>query len=183
MKRNRTLKVLNLGENKLDVQGLAAVAEALVTISPLRSHVKTHSLTCHTLEIQHFVGNTRYEQEPLLRTRAGRGQLGPYKVYRDILTTELQLQALRTAFTLNNALKRLFLSSAGMTSAGAICLAEFLPESNSLLHLDLTSNNLELAGVMALNQGLKSNHVMRCLDLNIPPGDEEMARWVPRSHA
>lgn len=69
-----------------------------------------------------------------------------------------------------------------MASAGAICLAEFLPESNSLLHLDLTSNNLELAGVMALNKGLKSNHVMRCLDLNIPPGDEEMARSVSQLH-
>ena len=109
-------------------------------------------------------------------TRAGRGQSDFYSVYYGILITELQIQTLRTAFTLNNALKRLFLSSTGMTSAGAICLAEFLPESNSLLHLDLTSNNLELAGVMALNQGLKSNRVMRCLDLNIPPGDEEMAR-------
>ena len=29
---------------------------------------------------------------------------------------------------------------------------------------------------MALSSGLKSNHVMRCLDLNIPPGDEEFAR-------
>ena len=30
LKRNRTLKVLNLSENKIDVQGLVAVAEALV---------------------------------------------------------------------------------------------------------------------------------------------------------
>ena len=30
LKRNRTLKVLNLSENKLDVQGLVAIAEALV---------------------------------------------------------------------------------------------------------------------------------------------------------
>ncbi|TFY60339.1 hypothetical protein EVG20_g7457 [Dentipellis fragilis] len=37
-------------------------------------------------------------------------------------------------------------------------------------------NNLDLAGVMALSSGLKGNHVMRCLDLNIPPGNEEMAR-------
>jgi hypothetical protein len=65
-----------------------------------------------------------------------------------------------------------------MTSAGAIALAEFLPESNSLLHLDLTQNNLDLAGVMALSGGLKANFVMRCLDLNIPPDDEEMARLV-----
>jgi protein phosphatase 1 regulatory subunit 37 len=65
-----------------------------------------------------------------------------------------------------------------MTSAGAIALAEFLPESTSLLHLDLTMNSLDLAGVMALSSGLKGNHVMRCLDVNIPPGDEEFARSV-----
>jgi protein phosphatase 1 regulatory subunit 37 len=65
-----------------------------------------------------------------------------------------------------------------MTSAGAIALAEFLPESMSLLHLDLTVNNLDIAGVMALSSGLKANHVMRCLDLNIPPGDEGFARLV-----
>ena len=65
-----------------------------------------------------------------------------------------------------------------MTSAGAIALAEFLPESASLLHLDLTMNSIDIAGVMALSSGLKANHVMRCLDLNIPPADEEMARYV-----
>jgi protein phosphatase 1 regulatory subunit 37 len=31
LKRNRTLKVLNLSENKLDVQALVAIAEALVS--------------------------------------------------------------------------------------------------------------------------------------------------------
>lgn len=81
---------------------------------------------------------------------------------------------------MNDALKRLFLSSTGMTPAGAIALAEFLPESKSLLHLDLTLNNLDIAGVMALSSGLKANHTMRCLDLNIPPTDEEMARYVSR---
>jgi hypothetical protein len=32
LKRNRTLKVLNLSENKLDVQGLVVIAEALVRV-------------------------------------------------------------------------------------------------------------------------------------------------------
>ena len=32
LKRNRTLKVLNLSENKLDVQALVAIAEALVRL-------------------------------------------------------------------------------------------------------------------------------------------------------
>lgn len=85
---------------------------------------------------------------------------------------------MRTAFTLNTALKRLFLASTGLTSLGAIALAEFLPESTSLLHLDLTMNNLDVAGVMALSSGLKANHVMRCLDLNIPPADEQLARYA-----
>ena len=31
LKRNRTLKVLNLSENKIDVQGLVAIAESLVS--------------------------------------------------------------------------------------------------------------------------------------------------------
>jgi Leucine Rich repeat len=33
LKRNRTLKVLNLSENKLEVAGLVAIAEALVRLS------------------------------------------------------------------------------------------------------------------------------------------------------
>ncbi|GBE84362.1 hypothetical protein SCP_0603410 [Sparassis crispa] len=138
LKRNRTLKVLNLSENKLDIQGLISIAEALKYNSCLETLDLSKNPCC------------------------GPGLEG--------------IQSLRTAFTLNDALKRLFLSSTNMTSAGAIALAEFLPESTSLLHLDLTLNNLDLAGVMALSSGLKANHTMRCLDLNIPPADEEMAR-------
>ncbi|KAG6371077.1 hypothetical protein JVT61DRAFT_10616 [Boletus reticuloceps] len=138
LKRNRTLKVLNLCENKLDVQCLMAIAEAL-----------KYNLCLETLDLS---------RNPC----SGPALEG--------------IQSLRTAFTLNTALKRLFLSSTQLTSAGAIALAEFLPESASLLHLDLTVNNVDLAGVMALSKGLKANHVMRCLDLNIPPDNEEFAR-------
>jgi protein phosphatase 1 regulatory subunit 37 len=35
LKRNRTLKVLNLSENKIDVSGLVALSEALVRLSHL----------------------------------------------------------------------------------------------------------------------------------------------------
>ncbi|KAF5354240.1 hypothetical protein D9756_006991 [Leucocoprinus leucothites] len=138
LKRNRTLKLLNLSENKLDVGCLVAIAEALKYNSCLE-----------TLDMS---------KNPC----SGPSLDG--------------IQSLRTAFTLNTSLKRLFLSSTHLTSPGAIALAEFLPESTSLLHLDLTNNHLDLAGIMALNKGLKSNHVMRCLDLNIPPGDEAFAK-------
>ncbi|KAF5339788.1 hypothetical protein D9611_009036 [Ephemerocybe angulata] len=138
LKRNRTLKLLNLSENKLDVGCLVILAEALKYNSCLETLDLNKNPCC------------------------GPGLEG--------------IQSLRTAFTLNTALKRLFLSSTSMTSAGAIALAEFLPESNSLLHLDLTNNAIDIAGVMALSSGVKANWVMRCLDLNIPPGDEEFAR-------
>ncbi|KAF8637228.1 hypothetical protein AX14_010329 [Amanita brunnescens Koide BX004] len=138
LKRNRTLKVLNVSENKLDVQSLMTIAEALKYNSCLETLDLSKNPCC------------------------GPGLEG--------------IQSLRTAFTLNTALKRLFLSATHMTSAGAIALAEFLPESTSLLHLDLTSNVLDIAGVMALSSGLKANHVMRCLDVNIPENDDEFSR-------
>ena len=40
LKRNRTLKLLNLSENKLEVTGLVAIAEALVRIAT------TYGLSC-----------------------------------------------------------------------------------------------------------------------------------------
>ncbi|KAF9016017.1 RNI-like protein [Hymenopellis radicata] len=137
LKRNRTLKVLNLSENKLDSAGLVAIAEALKY-------------------------NSSLETLDLSRNPCASGLEG--------------IQSLRTAFTLNTALKRLFLSSTLLSSVGAIALAEFLPESTSLLHLDLTQNQLDLASVIALESGMKANRVLRCLDLDVPPGDEEFAR-------
>lgn len=41
LKRNRTLKLLNLSENKIDVQGLVTIAEALV--SALDNHDRFYS--------------------------------------------------------------------------------------------------------------------------------------------
>ncbi|KAF8436520.1 hypothetical protein L210DRAFT_2456252 [Boletus edulis BED1] len=174
LKRNRTLKVLNLCENKLDVQCLMAIAEALVRLPFRLSRLFVLSLA--GLEIQLVLGNPGSQPEPLFGSRSRRRTSHLSTCRPSTHGPLLQIQSLRTAFTLNTALKRLFLSSTQLTSAGAIALAEFLPESASLLHLDLTVNNIDLAGVMALSKGLKANHVMRCLDLNIPPDNEEFAR-------
>ena len=86
-----------------------------------------------------------------------------------------QVSALRAAFTVNTALKRLFLSDTLLSTESAISLAEFLPESKSLLHLDITTNPIETAGVLALSVGLRSNRLIRCLDLSIPPNSPELA--------
>lgn len=85
--------------------------------------------------------------------------------------------ALRNAIVVNSNLKRIFLNSTDLSSEGAIALAEFLPESKSLLHLDLTGNyDIDIAGALALSVSVKMNTTLRCLDLNIPPNDPDFAR-------
>lgn len=84
--------------------------------------------------------------------------------------------ALRTTCTINNSLKRIFLSHTDLSSQGSIAIAEFLPEMNHLIHLDLTENHgIDIAGVMALAVSVKMNTSLRCLDINIPPNDPDFA--------
>ncbi|KZO90783.1 hypothetical protein CALVIDRAFT_558476 [Calocera viscosa TUFC12733] len=138
LKRNRTLRVLNLAENRIDEKGLSALAEAL-----------KYNETLETLDL------------------SGNPCCGP----------SLEgVTSLRMAFTVNRSLKRLFLSNTNLTSPAAIHLAEFIPESHTLLHLDLTRNDLDYAGILALAAGMRSNLTLRCLDLSIPPNDEQAAR-------
>lgn len=51
-----------------------------------------------------------------------------------------QITALRTAFSNNTSLLRVFLAGTDLSSEGAIGLAEFLPDIKTLIHLDLTEN-------------------------------------------
>lgn len=176
LKRNRTLKLLNLSENKLDIGCLVTIAEALVSKHAL---LLTERMLIIAQKYNSCLETLDMSKNPCSGPSLDGVSLLPGPPHFT-LTEHIhgQIQSLRTAFTLNTSLKRLFLSFTHLTSSGAIALAEFLPESTSLLHLDLTNNNLDLAGVMALNKGLKSNHVMRCLDLNIPPADEAFAKCV-----
>jgi hypothetical protein len=138
LKRNRTLKVLNLADNRIDGSGLALLAEALKYNSTLETLDLSNNPCC-----------------------------GPLSE---------GIAALRTTFTVNTSLKRLFLSDTGLTTDGAISLAEFLPESKSLLHLDLTANPaIETAGILAISVGLRANHLIRCLDISIPPNSPDLA--------
>ncbi|WVW83494.1 hypothetical protein I302_105515 [Kwoniella bestiolae CBS 10118] len=138
LKRNRTLKVLNLSDNRIEPSGLVALAEAL-----------KYNSTLETLDLS---------SNPCC---------GP---------TLEGIASLRTTFTVNTSLKRLFLSDTGLTTEGAISLAEFLPESKSLLHLDLTENPLiETAGILAISVGLKSNKLIRCLDLSVKSNNNDLA--------
>ncbi|KAG9078332.1 hypothetical protein FS749_009686, partial [Ceratobasidium sp. UAMH 11750] len=138
LKRNRTLRSLNLSENKVEVQGLVVLAEALKYNSTLTSlDLSNNPCSSPSLEGIHV---------------------------------------LRNALTLNTTLRHISLASTSLTSQGAIALAEFLPDFPALQHLDLTANSLDVAGVLALSVGLKVNYGIRCLDLSIVPGEEEMAR-------
>ncbi|GBB88317.1 hypothetical protein RclHR1_14890007 [Rhizophagus clarus] len=84
--------------------------------------------------------------------------------------------ALRNGLPLNTTLKGLFLSNTNLSSEGAIAIAEYLPETNSLIHLDLTANpGIDIAGVMALAVSIKMNHSVCVLDVNVQSNNDEMA--------
>lgn len=53
LKRNRTLKVLNLSENKIDMLGLVSIAEALVSLTYFSSRCTTVTDNCSVAAIQH----------------------------------------------------------------------------------------------------------------------------------
>ncbi|RIA86450.1 hypothetical protein C1645_740841 [Glomus cerebriforme] len=84
--------------------------------------------------------------------------------------------ALRNGLPLNTTLKGLFLSNANLSTEGAIAIAEYLPETNSLIHLDLSANpDIDIAGIMALAVSIKMNHSVCVLDVNVQPNNDEMA--------
>ncbi|CAG8747678.1 12133_t:CDS:2, partial [Acaulospora morrowiae] len=86
--------------------------------------------------------------------------------------------ALRDALSHNNTLRGLFLSDTQLGTEGAIAIAEYLPETKSLVHLDLTSNSeIDIAGIMALAVSIKMNHSIRILDVNVRPNDAEAAQF------
>ncbi|KAF9128202.1 hypothetical protein BGW39_005277 [Mortierella sp. 14UC] len=87
------------------------------------------------------------------------------------------MNALTQKLVYNKTLTKLTLSNTGLQSEGAIALAEFLPETRTLVQLDLTGNDLvDIAGVMALSVSIRMNKSITCLDMNVPPNDAEFAR-------
>ena len=65
LKRNRTLKVLNLSENKLDVQCLMAIAEGLVRFVSCSILIIRVMLKHRGLEIQLVFGDAGSQPKPL----------------------------------------------------------------------------------------------------------------------
>lgn len=152
LKRNRTLRILNLSSNSIPPSGLAALAESLKYNTSLSTLSLSDNPCCNT------------SSSPVSNNSRGitANTLGANSEGRDAVVS------LRNALAVNTTLKRLFLSSVGMGDEGAIALAEFLGENQGLLHLDLTANPIGAAGVHALYGGLRVNRLIRCLDLSMP---------------
>ncbi|KAF9363223.1 hypothetical protein BGX34_004629 [Mortierella sp. NVP85] len=151
LRRNLSLRTLVMANNNLDPIRLAALADALVK----------NKLACTVRSLKLNIG---LESLDLSNNRI----CGP-----DITGIKSMTQKL----VYNKTLKKLTLSNTGMQSEGAIALAEFLPETRTLVHLDLTGNDLvDIAGVMALSVSIRMNKSLTCLDMNVPPNDPEFAR-------
>lgn len=80
---------------------------------------------------------------------------------------------LRIALGMHPRLRRVLLRRTSLASAGAVALAECLPDT-SLVHLDLAHNALGLVGLLALWTGLQRNASLRCLDVSVDADDECM---------
>ncbi|KAJ1876564.1 hypothetical protein LPJ66_012292, partial [Kickxella alabastrina] len=80
--------------------------------------------------------------------------------------TPLLLEVLAKVVTQNQTLKGLFMSGTNMTSAGAIVLAECLPELQCLERLDVSENPaIDVAGLMALSASIKLNKSLICVEV------------------
>ncbi|KAF9066813.1 hypothetical protein BDP27DRAFT_1329792 [Rhodocollybia butyracea] len=226
LKRNRTLKSLNLQDNKIDPKGLVVIAEALkynacldeldlgrnpccgalgpqgVASTGLGSTVSSSTLTVSrnslytpapTPTSSTFKTNAPYPSSASASTST------PNSLPSNLTNLALEgIYALRLALALNTTLTRLSLSATHLGDSGAIALAEWMGEYKGLKWLDLTRNasvnanappslgsagvalsfntGLGEAGVMALAQGVKVNRILRCLDVEVPPGVEGYAR-------
>jgi protein phosphatase 1 regulatory subunit 37 len=87
-----------------------------------------------------------------------------------------QIIALKSALANNTSLKRLYLGSTGMTTDGAVVMAEGLHEARHVLHIDLTGNvAIGSDGASALSVGIRANATIRCLDLTMDHSDPTQA--------
>ncbi|KAJ2221956.1 hypothetical protein IWW45_008736 [Coemansia sp. RSA 485] len=83
------------------------------------------------------------------------------------------LETLSQVVTQNHTLKGLFMSNTGMTSEGAIILAECLPELQRLERLDVSENPaIDVAGLMALSASIKLNKSLICVEITVNTGDD-----------
>ncbi|KAJ2552873.1 hypothetical protein EV175_003147, partial [Coemansia sp. RSA 1933] len=86
------------------------------------------------------------------------------------------MEVLSQVVTQNQTLKALFMSATGMTSEGAIRLAESLPELHCLERLDVSENpGIEVAGLMALSASIKLNKSLICVEITVNTGDDVCA--------
>ncbi|KAJ1849011.1 hypothetical protein LPJ70_000720 [Coemansia sp. RSA 2708] len=86
------------------------------------------------------------------------------------------LEALAQVISQNQTLRGLFMSATGMTSEGAIALAECLPELHALERLDVSENAaIDVAGLMALSASIKLNRSLICVEVTVNTGDDVCA--------
>ncbi|KAI3618356.1 hypothetical protein CBS9595_002719 [Malassezia furfur] len=90
---------------------------------------------------------------------------------------------LREALGVHPKLRRVFLADTQLTAEGAVALAECLPDAKHLLHLDVAHNPLGRVGLLALNTGLATNAMLRCLDVSVDMHDEEQVALAQKMYA
>jgi len=88
--------------------------------------------------------------------------------------------ALRNALMTNQTLEVLRLVGTGVTSEGAVAIAEVLPENRSLRVIDLRDTAIDLGGLVALAVSMKHNQTLCALHVTAPPSPPPPPPIPPR---
>ena len=185
VRRNRSLRNLYLGKNKIKADGVRLIASMLAAGTPLTLvDLRDNPLGdsgAQQLAVALRDPDVMVEELVLWGCKVGRVGVGALadalKVNRRVQTLNLGNNNIRDAGAValkdmllhNTTLSKLGLVSSGVLSEGAIALSEALSVTESLIRLDLRVNKLSVAGVMAL--GLSVKHNWRILRVDVDDGD------------
>ncbi|KAI8799418.1 hypothetical protein BJ742DRAFT_846016 [Cladochytrium replicatum] len=141
------LEVLDLRGNDLR-HGIAVLASAIAHSDTLRElHLRDNKMDpatfvtlCEALRTNQFLRTLDVSMNPVF----GSNMAG--------------VVALKDALAANHRLTELNLSNTGLSSEGAVTLAEALPLVTTLEKLDITHNPVEIAGALAISVSLRMNN-------------------------
>ncbi|KAG0335793.1 hypothetical protein BG004_008315 [Podila humilis] len=208
IKYNRTLTSLSLDLNEMGLQGMTALAKALMSNRHLTHLYVPHNnigdqgvaVLCKTLAANDYLVSLDLEFNNIghQRSLGGMQALGNVLQFntrlREInlaynaLSAPEAIKALMEGLSVNATLESIMFTNCGISTEGAIAIAEILPSTKGLQNLGLTSNpDIAVEGYWALANGLERNQFLKGIQLDYNSVDrhvlyESIQRTLTRNY-
>ena len=148
------LKQLNVGDNKIGVDGAKAIGEAL-RVNTVLKELRLHN---------NSIGDEG--AAAVADALRGNGALTRLDLYDNFIGTE-GAKAIGGGLQINGTLKKLFLERNNIGDEGAGAMADALRLNGSLKELHLRANKIGADGAQALGEALPSNHALAALNVQL----------------